>query len=71
MVSITAVMLFGTPRSRTLLLGLDECVLRRLDHSNIALVIAGTTALAVALLSPDAPAQGAARTQSGPWARRW
>lgn len=55
--SITAVMLFGTsavyhrfywgPRM--------NAVLRRLDHSNIALVIAGTyTPLAVALLSPSA-----------------
>lgn len=55
--SITAVMLFGTSAvyHRFYWSQRMNAVLRRLDHSNIALVIAGTyTPLAVALLSPDA-----------------
>ncbi|MFG2483139.1 hemolysin III family protein [Streptomyces virginiae] len=54
--SVTAWMLFGT--SAVYHLGtwgpLGEAVLRRLDHANIFLIIAGTcTPLAVLLLSPD------------------
>ncbi|WP_078613608.1 PAQR family membrane homeostasis protein TrhA [Streptomyces katrae] len=54
--SVTAWLLFGT--SAVYHLGtwgpLGEAVLRRLDHANIFLIIAGTcTPLAVLLLSPD------------------
>ncbi|MFD9573556.1 hemolysin III family protein [Streptomyces sp. NPDC059982] len=54
--AVTAWMLFGT--SAVYHLGtwgpLGEAVLRRLDHANIFLIIAGTcTPLAVLLLSPD------------------
>lgn len=55
--TITAVMLFGTSAVyHRFYWGVRmNAVLRRLDHSNIALVIAGTyTPLAVALLSQDA-----------------